>query len=62
MQNRYAITGIWFRLPRPWWNEPFFHAGDFIKIAPENPILWTGIKGASAESRRDESDAETSSA
>jgi hypothetical protein len=36
------------------------HVGNFIKIAPENPVLWTGIKGASAESRKDESDAETS--
>ena len=34
----------------------------FIKIAPENPILWTGMKGASAESRKNKSDAETSSA
>ncbi len=24
----------------------------FIKIAPENPILWTGMKDASAESRK----------
>jgi hypothetical protein len=23
----------------------------FIKIAPENPVLWTGMKGASADSR-----------
>jgi hypothetical protein len=34
----------------------------FIKIAPENPVLWTGMKGASAESRKNKSDAETSSA
>jgi hypothetical protein len=34
----------------------------FIKIAPENPVLWTGMKGASAESRKNNSDAETSSA
>jgi hypothetical protein len=24
----------------------------FIKIAPENPVLWTGMKGASAEGRK----------
>jgi nitrate/nitrite transporter NarK len=24
----------------------------FIKIAPENPVLWTGMKGVSAESRK----------
>ncbi len=24
----------------------------FIKIAPENPFLWTGMKGASAENRK----------
>ena len=24
----------------------------FIKVAPENPVLWTGMKGASAESRK----------
>ena len=24
---------------------------EFIKIAPENPILWTGMKGVSAKSR-----------
>jgi hypothetical protein len=24
----------------------------FIKIAPENPVLWTGMKGASAKGRR----------
>jgi hypothetical protein len=34
----------------------------FIKIAPENPVLWTGMKGAFAESRKNKSDAETSSA
>jgi len=34
----------------------------FIKIASENPVLWTGMKGASAESRKKKSDAETSSA
>jgi hypothetical protein len=35
----------------------------FIKPAPENPVLWTGMKGASAESRKKtKSDAETSSA
>jgi len=38
------------------------HLTSFIKIAPENPILWTGMKGASAESRKNKSDAETSSA
>jgi len=26
--------------------------GLFIKIAPENPVLWTGMKGASAKGRR----------
>jgi hypothetical protein len=34
----------------------------FIKIASENPFLWTGMKDASAESRKNKSDAETSSA
>jgi len=34
---------------------------NFIKIAPENPVLWRGMKGASAESRENKSDAETSS-
>jgi len=34
----------------------------FIKTASENPVLWTGMKGASAESRKNRSDAETSSA
>jgi hypothetical protein len=34
----------------------------FIKIAPGNPALWTGMKGASAESRKNKSDAETTSA
>jgi hypothetical protein len=34
----------------------------FIKTASENPVLWTGMKGASAESRKNKSDAETSSA
>jgi hypothetical protein len=24
----------------------------FIEIAPENPVLWTGMKGASAEGRK----------
>ena len=24
----------------------------FIKITPENPVLWTGMKGVSAESRK----------
>jgi len=24
----------------------------FIKVAPENPVLWTGMKDASAESRK----------
>jgi hypothetical protein len=32
----------------------------FIKIAPENPVLWTGMNGASAESGKNKSDAETS--
>jgi hypothetical protein len=26
--------------------------GCFIKIAPENPVLWTGMKGVSAKSRK----------
>jgi len=34
----------------------------FIKTAPENPVLWTGMKGASAEGRKRKPDAETSSA
>jgi len=34
----------------------------FIKTASENPVLWTGMKGASAESRKNKSDAEISSA
>jgi hypothetical protein len=34
----------------------------FIKTAPENPVLWTEMKGASAESRKNKPDAETSSA
>jgi hypothetical protein len=34
----------------------------FIKIAPENPVLWTGMKGASAENRKNKPDAVTSSA
>jgi hypothetical protein len=25
---------------------------NFIKTASENPVLWTGMKGASAESRK----------
>jgi hypothetical protein len=33
----------------------------FIKPTPENPVLWTGMKGVSAESRK-KTDAETSSA
>jgi hypothetical protein len=33
-----------------------------IKTAPDNPALWTGMKDASAESRKNNSDAETSSA
>jgi hypothetical protein len=24
----------------------------FIKTAPENPVLWTGMKGASAKGRK----------
>jgi hypothetical protein len=31
-----------------------------LKIAPEKPVLWTGMKGASPESRKNKSDAETS--
>jgi len=38
------------------------HRFFFIKIASENPFLWTGMKDASAESRKNKSDAETSSA
>jgi hypothetical protein len=34
----------------------------FIKSAPENPVLWTGMKGVSAETRKKKQDAETSSA
>jgi hypothetical protein len=34
----------------------------FIEIAPENPALWAGMKGVSAESKKSEPDAETSSA
>jgi hypothetical protein len=26
--------------------------GTFIKIAPKNPVLWTGMKGASAKGRK----------
>jgi hypothetical protein len=33
-----------------------------MKIAHENAVLWTEIKGASLESRKNKSDAETSSA
>jgi hypothetical protein len=33
----------------------------FIEIAPENPVLWPGMKCASAGSRKNKSDAETSS-
>jgi hypothetical protein len=40
----------------------FFWIENFIKTAPENPVLWTGMKGASAESRKNKPDAETSSA
>jgi hypothetical protein len=35
--------------------------GFFIKPTPENPVLWTGMKSVSAESRK-KTDAETSSA
>jgi len=48
---------------------PTFHYSNiplsryFIKTAPENPVLWTGMKGASAESRKKVNrDPETSSA
>jgi hypothetical protein len=34
----------------------------FIKTASENPVLWTGTEDASTESRKNKSDAETSSA
>jgi hypothetical protein len=34
----------------------------FIMSTPENPVLWTGMKGASAEGRKKAPDAETSSA
>jgi len=33
----------------------------FIKIAPEIPVLWAGMQGASAEGRKSRPDAETSS-
>ena len=32
-----------------------------IKTASENPVLWTGMKGAFDESRKNKPDAETSS-
>jgi hypothetical protein len=31
---------------------PSFKLFAFIKTTPENPVLWTGMKGASAESRK----------
>jgi hypothetical protein len=31
-------------------------------MAPENPVLWTGMKGVAAESGKKKQDAETSSA
>jgi hypothetical protein len=34
----------------------------FVKTASENPVLWRGMKGMPAESRKNASDAETSSA
>jgi len=34
----------------------------FIKIAPKNPVLWTGMKGVYAESRKNKPDVDTSSA
>ena len=34
----------------------------FIKTAPENPVLWTGMKGASAKAEKSKPDAETNSA
>jgi hypothetical protein len=52
---------IEFRPSQQRWNNDVSH--DMItKTASENPLLWTGTKGASAESRKNESDAETSSA
>ena len=42
--------------------ETLDYGGFFIKIASENPFMWTGMKDASAESRKNKSDAETSSA
>jgi hypothetical protein len=30
----------------------FLRENIFIKIAPENPVLWTGMKGASAKGRK----------
>ena len=41
---------------------PHKDGNTFIKIASENPFLWTGMKDASAGSRKNKSDAETSSA
>jgi hypothetical protein len=32
---------------------------EFVKTASENPVLRTGMKGGSAESRKNKSDAET---
>jgi len=33
-------------------NSFHFGKGIFTKIVPENPVLWTGIKGGSAEGRK----------
>jgi hypothetical protein len=34
----------------------------FIKIAAQNPVLWTGMKGGLLKAEKNKSDAETSSA
>jgi hypothetical protein len=34
----------------------------FVQIVPENPVLWTGMKSASPESRKNDSEAQKSSA
>jgi hypothetical protein len=33
-------------------NQTQFSENDFIKTAPENPVLWTEMKGVSAEGRK----------
>jgi hypothetical protein len=34
----------------------------FIKIAAQNPVLWTGMKGGLLKAEKNKSDVETSSA